>query len=231
MKPILIGTLSLAFCFALLVLAYAHQSELPFKELSMRFEVNETDGDGEVVFSVKASEGLRWLKVFAPDGEIIIFIISNDERTRIDPIGLAQFNLETGEPSIDGVKKAYPKGAYQFLARTINGDRVFGKVDFSHELLSAPIFSPKGEKRVDPNNAVVRWQPVKGALAYEVEIENDDLEVNVTAKLPGSATHFNIPQGFLRPGTEYEVGVTTVTKDGNLSIAESSFVTQISTGK
>lgn len=225
MKSILISTLSLAVCFALLVPASANQSELPFKELSMKFEVNETDGDGEVVFSVKASEGLRWLKVFAPDGEIIISIISNDERRRIDPIGLAQFRLETGEPSIDGVKNAYPEGTYQFLARTISGDRLFGKVDFSHKLLSAPIFSPNGEKGVDPNNAVVEWQPVEGGIAYEVEIENDDLEVNVTAKLPGSATRFNIPQGFLRPGTEYEVGVTTVTKDGNLSVAESSFVT------
>lgn len=225
MKSILISTLSLAVCFALLVPASANQSELPFKELSMKFEVNETDGDGEVVFSVKASEGLRWLKVFAPDGEIIISIISNDERRRIDPIGLAQFRLETGEPSIDGVKNAYPEGTYQFLARTISGDRLFGKVDFSHKLLSAPIFSPNGEKGVDPNNAVVEWQPVEGGIAYEVEIENDDLEVNVTTKLPGSATRFNIPQGFLRPGTEYEVGVTTVTKDGNLSVAESSFVT------
>ncbi len=225
MKSILISTLPLALCFALLVPASAHQSELPFKELSMKFEVNETDGDGEVVFSVKASEGLRWLKVFAPDGEITIFIISNDERRRIDPIGLAQFSLETGGPSIEGVKNAYPEGTYQFLARTISGDRLFGKVDFSHKLLSAPIFSPRGEKGVDPNNAVVEWQPVEGAIAYEIEIENDDLEVNVTAKLPGSATQFNIPQGFLRPGTEYEVGVTTVTKDGNLSVAESSFVT------
>lgn len=225
MKSILISTLSLAVCFALLVPASANQSELPFKELSMKFEVNETDGDGEVVFSVKASEGLRWLKVFAPDGEIIISIISNDERRRIDPIGLAQFRLETGEPSIDGVKNAYPEGTYQFLARTSSGDRLFGKVDFSHKLLSAPIFSPNGEKGVDPNNAVVEWQPVEGGIAYEVEIENDDLEVNVTTKLPGSATRFNIPQGFLRPGTEYEVGVTTVTKDGNLSVAESSFVT------
>ena len=225
MKSILIGTLSLALCFALLTSAIGEQNALPFKELSMRFEVNETDGDGEVVFFVKASEGLNSFQVLAPDGKVIIFILSNDERTGIDPIGLAQFRLETGEPSIDGVKAAYPEGAYQFLARTISGGQLFGEAILSHVLLPAPVFSPDGAQGVDPNHAVVKWQPVEGAVAYEVEIENDDLEVNVTATLPGSTRRFNIPQGFLLPGTEYAVGVATITADGNVSVAESSFVT------
>ena len=225
MKSILTGIFSLAFCFVLLSPACAHENELPFKELSMRFEVNHTDGDGEIVITAKASEGLRWFKVFAPDSEIIIFIHSNDERRKINPIGLAQFNIESGEPSIDGVKAAYPEGTYQFMGRTISGQQLYGEVVLSHKLLPPPVFTPRDEKGVDPNHAIVKWQSVEGAVAYEVEIENDDLQVNVTARLPGNATGFHIPQGFLLPGTEYEVGVTTVSKDGNLSVAESSFVT------
>ena len=226
MKSILISILSLVFCFSSIDPAScADQKELAFKELSMKFEVNETDGDGEVVFSVKAAEGLRWLKVFAPDGEVIIFINSNDERIKTDPIGLAQIKAETGEPSIDGVKAAYPEGTYKFLARTVKGDRLFGKTDLSHTLLPAPKFSPRNGEVVDPANVVVKWTPVKGARGYEVEIENDDLNVNVTARLPGNASQFNIPSGFLLPGLEYEAGVTTVTERGNMSVAEGSFVT------
>ncbi|GJL77816.1 MAG: hypothetical protein NPINA01_08050 [Nitrospinaceae bacterium] len=225
MKSILIGTLSLLFHLSLFSPGNAEQKELAFKKLAIWFEVNETDGDGEVVFSVKAPEGLMWFKVFAPDSEVIIFINSNDERRGIDPIGLSQIKLETGEPSIDGVKKAYPEGTYKFLARTVSGDRVYGEAELSHKRLPAPDFSPRDEKGIDPNQAVVKWKPVKGAASYEVEIENDDLEVGLTAELSGSATRFNIPEGFLLPGKEYEIGVMTITKAGNKSVAESSFET------
>ena len=220
MKSILTSIVSLVLCFSLLAVAVAEEDQPAFTELAMQFEVNETDGDGEVVFSVKASEGLSSLQVLDPDGKVIVFLISNDKRAGIDPIGLAQFRLETAEPAIDGVKDAYPEGTYQFLARTINGDELVGEAILSHDRLPAPVFSPDGEEDVNPNKAVVKWKAVEGAVAYEVEIENDDLDVNVTARLPGSATRFKIPKGLLQPGTEYEVGVSTVTMDGNLSVAD-----------
>lgn len=226
MKSILISALSLLVCLAISAPGSAGQKDLSFKKLEMLFEVNETDGDGEVVFSAKAPEGLMWLKGLAPDDGVVIFVNSNDERKGIDPIGISQIKLETGEPSVDGVKKAYPEGTYKFLARTISGKRVYGEAKLSHKRLPAPKFSPKDEKGIDPNHAVVKWKPVKGAAAYEVEIENDDLEVGLTAELPGSATHFNVPQGFLLPGTEYEIGVMTISKNGNMSVAQGSFNTK-----
>ena len=206
MKIILTGLLSLAICFVLLAPASAHQNELPFKELSIRFEVNHTDGDGEVVLTAKASEGLKWFKVFAPDGEILIFIHSHDERRGIGPIGLAQFNIESGEPSIDRVKAAYPEGAYQVLGRTISGHQLSGEVVLSHKLLPPPVFTPRSGEAVDPKNAVVKWQPIADAVSYEVEIENDDLKVNVTSRLPGSATRFNIPPGVPPSGDRVRSG-------------------------
>jgi hypothetical protein len=225
MKSILSGILFLVICFVLVTPGCAGQKELPFKKLSIRFEVNHTDGDGEVVLTVKAPEGLKWFKVFAPDGETIISIQSSDERKGIDPIGLAQFNIESGEPSIDGVKAAYPEGTYRVLGKTISGNNLSGEVVLSHKLLPPPVFTPHDKKGVEPNNTVVKWQSVEGSVSYEVEIENDDLNVNVTSRLPGNATRFNVPPGFLLPGTEYELGVTSVSKEGNLSVAESSFVT------
>lgn len=225
MKSIGMTHLLFVLCITVLVAASAHSGEGPFKELAMKFEVNETDGDGEVVFSVKAEESLEWLKVFAPGGELLVFILANDERKGIDPVGLAQIKLETAEPSVDAVKKVYPDGTYEFMARTIEGGRLRGQVEFNTRRLPGPVFSPNDVKGVDPNHAVVKWQPVEGARAYQIEIENDDLEVNLSAALPGSATHFNVPREFLVPGKEYEIAVAVVNEDGNVSVAESSFVT------
>lgn len=225
MQSTLNRAFALVLFFAFLAPANAGEKELPFKKLEMIFEVNETDNDGEVVLDVKGPEGLMWFQGTAPDGGVVIFVNSNDERKGIDPIGLSQIKLETGEPSVEGVKKAYPEGTYKFLARTVSGKRVYGEAKLSHQRLPAPKFTPQDEKGIDPNNAIVKWKTVKGAVAYEVEIENDDLEISVTAELPGSATQFHIPKGFLTPGTEYEVGVMTFGENGNKSVAQSSFVT------
>jgi hypothetical protein len=57
------------------------------------------------------------------------------------------------------------------------------------------------------------------------DAEQDELDVNITAKLPASANSFSVPNGFLRPGTEYQLGIGTVSKDGNISYIETHFTT------
>jgi len=78
---------------------------------------------------------------------------------------------------------------------------------------------------MDPTDVRIEWTPVPGAEAYVVEIENDDIEVSITAEVPGDASGFTVPPDFLEPGTEYDVGVGSVNSVGNLAVAESSFVT------
>ena len=70
----------------------------------------------------------------------------------------------------------------------------------------------------------IAWTPPAGKVAgYVVEIEQDELNVRLEATLPGSATSFPVPGGFLRPGTEYDLGIGTVSAEGNLSFVETSF--------
>jgi hypothetical protein len=197
----------------------------PFDELSMIYETNVTDGDAEIVIAAQGFEGLKSLFVRAPTGRVVALVHSNDRIRRGKAIGLAEVIIETGEPDIDSVKAAYPEGTYQFFGRTVSGVRLFGEVVLSHDVLPAAAFTPNEAEDLDPDAVVVQWAAVPGAAGYIVEIENDDLDVNVTAKLPGTATSFAIPAGFLAPGTEYEVGVATITEDGNLAFAESSFTT------
>ena len=55
--------------------------------------------------------------------------------------------------------------------------------------------------------------------------EQEELKASVTAHLPGSASTFVVPDGFLSPGTEYKMAVGTVTQDGNASYIEGMFTT------
>lgn len=61
--------------------------------------------------------------------------------------------------------------------------------------------------------------------AYIIYIEQDELDVNLTAKLPGSVAAFAVPGGFLLPGMEYQLGIGTVTDEGNISYVETMFTT------
>lgn len=123
------------------------------------------------------------------------------------------------------MKAAFPEGSYRFDATTILGESLIEETDLTHTLLPAPGFSPMDGEVVDPNDVVIVWSAVPGADGYVVEVENDDLGVNITAELPPDVVSFTIPPGFLIPGVEYEIGVGTLTEEGNLAIAEGSFVT------
>lgn len=216
--------LSTLFLFALLAAPFGAAAQGPpveFEELTMIFELNETDGDAEVVMFAQAPEGMTQLTVFGPKGAKRIDLRARGGR---DDVGQAEVLLESAEPSVGAVKKAFPEGEYTFMARTVTGQRVAGVVTLSHALLPAPSFSPQ-EEEVDPDHVVVSWSPVPGAAAYQVEIEQDEIGANLTVTVGPDVSSLEIPPGFLEPGTEYEIGVATITPGGNVAVAESSFTT------
>lgn len=67
--------------------------------------------------------------------------------------------------------------------------------------------------------------PVENLAAYIIVLEQDELGVDITATLPSSVTAFAVPNGFLRPDTEYKLAIGTVTDDGNTSFVETTFTT------
>jgi hypothetical protein len=78
---------------------------------------------------------------------------------------------------------------------------------------------------VSVKNLEITWAPVKNLAAYIIYIEQDELEVELTARLPGSEAKFLVPQGFLLPDTQYTLGIGTVTEEGNVSYVETWFST------
>ena len=197
----------------------------PFPVASVHFEQNITDADVEVVFEVKAGDdGLAELFIVSPDGRTVVDFKAPEAST----LGIRQFRFESPEPpGVAALKAAYPEGTYLFSGKTSAGDLLQGKSRLSHRLPAASKFiAPIPETEDVPiKDLEISWRAVENVLFYIIEIEQDELNVNITARLPESSTSFSVPYDFLVPGTEYEMELGTVTDEGNITFVETSFTT------
>lgn len=198
---------------------YADIGEL--EEVSMTVEINETDNDAEIVMAFEADDGIDKLVVKDPHGHRILRLRSRDGES----IGLSEILLESAEPSVAGVLAAYPEGTYLVRARTVSGAVLLGEAHLSHALLPAPDFVPANGTMVPLGDVTVAWGAVNGAAGYVVEVEQDDLNVNLTVRVAGDRTSFTVPGDFLLADTAYEIAVGVIAGNGNLSVAESEFLT------
>jgi len=197
-----------------------------FAVATVHMEQNATDGDFEVVFEVKGGkEGLAKLTVVAPGGRTVIDFAAPEATASL---GIRQFRFETPEPrDAKSLTSAYPEGVYTFAGATAAGERLHGKATLNHTLPTpASFLRPTVNARgVDARNLRITWNPVENVAAYIVKIEQRKLGVNLTSTLPGSVATFGVPDGFLRPGTEYKLAIGTVSAKGNISFVETTFAT------
>jgi hypothetical protein len=206
-------------------LADATQSSdaLPFESATVYFEQNATDKDAEVVFeATSGSKGLVSFRVLAPDGRVIV---NFETRSKL---GLRHFRFESPEPENDGsVQADFPEGEYTFTGMTVNGRKLESRARLSHKFpaVAAIIRPAPGADDVPTKGLRITWSPVKNLKACIVTIEQEEQELELTATLPGTATNFNVPDGFLSADTEYKVAIGTVTQDGNTSFVEAEFTT------
>ncbi len=198
---------------------------LPYLEASVHFEQNATDRDVEVVFKVTGGNtGLAKLTVVGPDGRTVIDFTAPDAST----LGIRNFTFESPEPGdVESLKSAYPEGVYTFSGATAAGAPLHSMAILNHKLpATASFLRPKPENgSVSTKDLDIAWTPVKNLDSYIIEIEQDELNVEISATLPGSAATFAVPNGFLLPGMEYKVAIGTVTDDGNISFVETTFTT------
>jgi hypothetical protein len=200
-------------------------SAVPFPIASVHFEQNATDGDAEIVFKVKGGkEGLVKLTVVSPDGRTVIDFTAPDAST----LGIRQFHFETPEPrDIEGLQAAYPEGIYVFSAATASGDRFRGQAALKHTLppTASFLWPNPGARDVSATNLKIAWSPVVNLSAYIITIKAPKLGRSLEATLPTSTAVFSVPDGFLLPGTDYKLAIGTVSAEGNVSFAETTFTT------
>jgi hypothetical protein len=201
------------------------KGQKPFGVARVHFEQNATDGDMEVIFEAMGGhEGLAKLTVVSPDGRTVIDFSAPESST----LGIRQFHFESPEPGdVQSLKSAYPEGAYTFAGATSGGYKLQGKSTLTHNLPATTNFvTPKEDAEdMDVHNLEITWAPIDNLAAYILYIELDEPDLSLTVRLPGSASKFTVPDGFLLPGKEYQLGIGTVAEEGNISFVETSFTT------
>jgi hypothetical protein len=216
--------------FGLLTWALAGGGQQPdsaasFSTATVRFEQNATDGDVEVVFEVTGDDGgLASLSIVAPDGRTVASFAAPDRST----MGIRQFVLESPEPTdVAALKAAYPEGVYNFSGTTTAGQTLVGTATLSHQLPGTTTFDRPTEdaKDVSVRDLEITWTATTDAVAYLIELEEEGSETSIMVKLPASMNRFSVPNGFMQPGKEYQLGIGTISKSGNRSFIETSFET------
>ena len=205
--------------------AAARGPTVPFPAATVHLEQNATDGDVEVVFqAVARAAGLTTLTITAPDGRRVVALAAPDTST----LGLRQFRFESPEPRDPRrILAAYPEGPYTFVGTTAAGDSLTGSGTLSHRLPpSAAVTYPADEAEgVRVSGLVIRWALVAGIAAHELILEGPGPGRTLTVRLPASATSFQVPDGVLRPGQEYQLAIGTVLAGGNTAFVETTFTT------
>lgn len=195
-----------------------------FERAKVYFEQNLLDKDVEVKFEATGgSVGLAALKVLAPDGRTVVDFKSPDSR-----FGIRHLVLESPEPKNDGqIQKDFPAGVYRFSGTLVGGVALLSEATLSHKLPTPSTFiRPRAaEKNVPIKGLKASWAAVKDLAAVVLIIEQEDSGQDMKVTLPGNATTFAVPDGFLRAGLEYKISVGTVSADGNGSFIETAFST------
>ena len=189
--------------------------ETKFAEASIILEHNATDGDAEiVVFAKGGDKGLTMLNILAPDGAEVLKLL-----TQKNTIGLRKFSIESAEPVISEVIRAFPEGTYRFEGVTVDGARLLSTANLVHDLPNPPMIT------INKTVGKLSWSNVSGATGYSIEVEQEVDGVDVmklTVDLPVPCKSFSIPKALLVPG-KYKVGVAVHGETGNIVVVEKEF--------
>jgi hypothetical protein len=222
----------------------------PFDGATLLYiEYNETDGDTGVHGSF-GFDGLREVCLRAPDGEQQLLV---DPVGPLGELGINDFFFESREPpldeySIDDLKSDFPEGEYTISGTDFEGTPRLGTARFTHDVPRGPVVTEPAledeenaaDAVVPASGLVVRWEPVTETLdgepvtvtAYEVivnQVEWDDPDSAsrpvYDVHVPPDRTEFPVADGFLEPGTLYELEVIVLEESGNQTITVGFFTT------
>ena len=205
--------------------AAPHRWASEFEIATINVERNATDGDTEIIISVlPADEGLKYLSIRAPDKRAVVDLFSLDRSV----LGLREFDFESPEPPGEAILAAYPQGTYKFTGRSVGGEWFYGEARLSHLMPAEPvIMSPAAGSEVSPGALRIEWSAVPGLRKVVIELENEsvDPEQVLSVELSANATSFDVPAAFMRPSSEYQVGIAAVGENGNITVVETIFTT------
>jgi len=200
----------------------AKNPNLEFEDPALIVVYSVTDDDAQIIARGGSEERIKKVAIFGPHGTVHLKAGFKDG----DRLGQADFQFETPEPSLDDLKVAYPEGDYRFRGKTVDGDILESIVPLSYDLLPTPVMTyPKeGETEVPINGLVVEFSS-DDAEAIRLEIEDEEEGVALKVDLPGNATSFVVPNGWLQSGTVYVLDIKAIAEWGNQTVVDVEFTT------
>ena len=200
----------------------AKNPNLEFEDPALIVVYSVTDDDAQIIARGGSEERIKKVTIFGPHGTVRLKARFKDG----DGLGQADFQFETPEPSIEDLMEAYPAGDYSFKGKSIDGGILESTVELSYELLPAPVMTyPKeGETEVPINGLVVEFSS-DDAEAIRLEIEDEEEGVALKVDLPGNATSFVVPNGWLQSGTVYVLDIKAIAEWGNQTVVDVEFTT------
>ena len=208
-------------------------AKVPFKAAKLIIEFNSTAEDIGVQMFLDA-DPWKTIDIVAPNGKVMFEV---DGRSNVRKLGMTELFFESHEPSINDLSipeflALFPEGEYTFIGRNTEGDKVLGKVPFSHRFPDGPsIIGPKKKDRLDPQNVVIRWDPVVTPagieiVQYQVIVEGGEPLRHFDVFVPASVTSLTVSPEFFEPRSKYIFEVLAIEANGNQTISEGEFKTE-----
>ncbi len=211
---------------------------VPLKDARLKIELNATDQDVGVQLFIDADPWKR-MAVYDPNGVLAFSAVASG---RIGLQGGTELFLESAEPNFSQLSLAaflqrFPAGDYRIEGEGFAGETLLGIAKFTHNIPDGPqLLSPGEDAEVDPNNTVVRWNPVpppngSPIVGYQVLVVKPNSGITAIPKLildimmPPTATSLAVPAGFLLPGMAYEWEVLAIEAGGNQTLSVGHFET------
>jgi Fibronectin type III domain len=193
----------------------------------IRIELNSTTGDAGVRASVDGEgESLSSVRIVGPNQRIF-----QGSGGNLGQLGLAELAFETHAPALEELLALFPEGEYRLQGRTVEGDKIVHTASLTHDIPDGPaILTPEEGAVVDPEDAVISWDPVTEPAGveiarYRVIVERGDRGRSLSLDLPPETTDVLVPPDFLEPGTDYLFKVLAIEAGGNQTISQGVFDT------
>ena len=227
-RPVLTGGAALAISLGVISSSLlgggaaeaAPAKALKFDEASVTFVDNRTDQDGQLFWSVTYEKRMADVSIHAPSGKRVV-------SATFDRAGQADAHFDSPEPTVAVLKRTYPAGRYRVTGHTTAGRRLVRTIVLNYKHVAKPIIaSPTADQTGVPTTGfVVRWSAVPGASNVHLAVERDAPHRALEIDLPGTVTEFQVPDGFLKAGTEYVIDVMAQHPGGNYTVSDVTFTT------
>ena len=122
------------------------ETEIPFAEANLFFELNNTDGDLGI-HALIDGEAWRELEIEDPRGREMLDI---RVKGRLQKQGLTEIFFESAEPTFDELPprkffRRFPAGIYEIEGETLEGDELESRTELTHVMPAPPAPTVNGQ--------------------------------------------------------------------------------------